>query len=223
MKKLTIELLAKKIAKDNAKFEKATPSGKIVIVAQDCLSRIHLGQIEPEAGTFCDIDYDFKTKTENFSFDSSIKEVLNTLPENTAICSACAKGSLLMSYLGRVNEFSFNDLSNSNDGGDTSHEKLLNLFSKEQLALIETFFEGSQHIYEDEFAFNMWDIDSYRLEVFNRPENIKMTDVDLDEDVKEYVYDLMDYSYDVSSKFLMIEVCDNLIKNKGTFIVPSSK
>lgn len=232
--KLTVENLADRITRDNEKFAKARPATKRVIIAKDCLSRIRIGQILPVAGGFCEIEYsNFAKKEENVAdqeydeedyqaiySDRSIKDILNTSANNVQICESCAKGSLLMTYLGRVNEFTFEDLeqSSGNRQTDESHQKLLQLFSKEQLTLIETFFEGTQCIFHD-VILKKNEIHAYRSEVFNRPEYIKISRFPKI-DIEGYVYDNSDYTDEVEGKILMIEICKNIIQNKGTFVLP---
>lgn len=228
--KLTVGNLAERIARDNEKFAKARPATKRVIIAKDCLSRIRIGQIAPVTGSFCEVEYGNFAKKEDNEEDyeeiyakTSIKDILNTTADNTVVCESCAKGSLLMTYLGRVNDFTFNDLEHAsgNRQTDESHEKLLQIFSKEQLTLIETFFEGTQCIFHD-VNLRRDEIDAYRNEIFNRPENVKVSewpeyakDVDID-----YTYDCSDYNDEIEGKILMIEICKNIILNKGTFVVP---
>lgn len=224
--KLSVGSLAEKIARDNEKFAKARPATKRVIVAKDCLSRIKIGQIGAVTGHFCSVDYGSLEDFDGFNGrgETSIKDVLNSTPDNLMVCEGCAKGSLLMSYLGRVNEFTFDDLQNGNDSRDKSHEKLLQLFSKEQLTLIETFFEGTQCIFHGEVKIDRDAVDAYRKEFFNRPENIKLSDnPEMAVDYDDYEFDYDDYSNGIEGKILMIEICKNIIANKGTFVLPEIK
>lgn len=224
-KKYTVENLALRIARDNEKFAKARPATKRVIIAKDCLSRIRFGQITPMPGTFCEIEY-YNVKKENENYlDSSIKDVLNTTPNDVVVCEGCAKGSLLMSYLGRVNEFTFRNLANASNNNeyDESHEKLLQLFSKEQLTLIEAFFEGCQHIFEDEISLDEEAIKAYRNEVFNRPKSKLLSDCPEWATDESYTYSSYDFDNDVEGKILMVEICNNIIANKGTFVLPSTQ
>ena len=113
MKKLTIIDLGKRIEAENAKFETLSKAEKRVVIAQDCLIRIDLEQIEVKSNKFCSIPVEYH-KT-----DINIKNVLNTT--TTQVCKACAKGSLFMSYIGRVNKLTFVDIENENSIRDTTN------------------------------------------------------------------------------------------------------
>ena len=188
--KLTVESLAKKIDKDNEMFNKATKAQKRVIIAQDCLDRIKLEQIIPFSGRFCDVKPNFEYS------DKNIKNELNSY--KGVICSACAKGSLFMSYVGRTNKYNFNNIEGDNDRNNKDHSKLLQIFTLRQLALIEYVFEGTQHIHYDKKGeritfYYYYDVLEFRNKVFNLKG-------DGDKDTK-----------------LMIAICNNIIENKGTF------
>ncbi len=190
MKKITLKALAKKIELENAAFEKMTQAEKRVVIAKDCLARIEIKQIVPNFQRFCRINslYD----AENIS----IKETINTV--NKEICTACAKGSLFMSYVGRVNNYQFSEIDGGNGVDDSEHVKLLELFSLEQLALIETVFEGDQYIHKDEtheyIRLDFEKIKAFRIEHNNVFEESKSTQ-------------------------LLIAICENMIANNGTFIL----
>lgn len=188
--KFTVSSLAEKIKADNEKFEQATKAEKRVIIAQDCLDRIRMAQIIPKFGSFCSL----KVRKPEFT---SLKEVLDT--EEQEVCSSCAKGSLFMAYLGRVNQFTINDLeyNSGNSGGDDAHFKLLEIFSKEQLSLIEFFFEGEQYVYKN-FKFDRNIIEAYRERIIGGYDHRTLEGANL----------------------ILTELCNNIIKNKGKFKLP---
>lgn len=192
MGKLTVRSLAKKIEEDNQMFENATKAEKRVIIAQDCLDRIKLGQIEPAFSTMCKIYNDLETS------QHSIKDYINTKKE--LICSACAKGSLFMSYIGRTNKLTFNEVESDNHIDGTEHSKLLKIFSAKQLSLIEFVFEGRQHLNFDKKGKRI-NLDKYYS---------KMRDFRFDNGTKK------DY-FGFDSNLLIVAICKNIIKNKGTF------
>jgi len=191
-KKFTVDSLANKIKADNEKFEQATKAEKRVMIAQDCLVRINMKQIKPLFGSFC------KLKTNSHS-ETSIKDVLE---KERLVCTSCAKGSLFIAYLGRVNNFTVEDLhdNNSNSGYDESHLKLLEIFTRKQLALIENFFEGKQFIYY-EYNFDDRIIEKYREKIIGG----------------------YDHRTPEGADNLLRELCKNIIKNKGTFKLPKYK
>jgi hypothetical protein len=121
----------------------------------------------------------------------SLKEKFNAMP----VCSACAKGSLLLSFVGRINNFDVNDLTfgNNNDTNDKSHAKLLEIFDIRQLALIEMAFEDQLYITETPTG---------KPVKFTRNTHIKAS---------EFFYK---YNY---SRERMTAICKNIIENKGIF------
>ena len=152
----TLEELVTRIELSNEKFIKLSKAKQRVVIAQDCLDRIKINQLKPLNCKFID-DNDLKTivlgSDSDVFLDSvtevascSLKEKFNVMP----VCSACAKGSLLLSFVGRINSFDVNDLSfkNNNDSNDKSHSKLLEIFDVRQLALIEMAFEDCLYISE---------------------------------------------------------------------------
>ncbi len=187
--KMTIIDLGKKIEAENAKFEKMSKNKKRVVVAKDCLDRIGLQQIEPYFERFCIINREFEHE------DISVKETLNTNTGN--ICKACAKGSLFMSYVGRVNKVNFTEINGFNDEDDDEHIKLLEIFTLRQLAFIEYAFEGCQFIYRDEegkaFQFNENKINEFR-------DKFEDSNLKLD-----------------AATNILVAICENIIENKGTF------
>lgn len=189
-KNFTVSSLAEKIKADNEKFEQSSDAEKRVIIAQDCLDRIGLAQIVPKFGSFCSL----KIRKPEFT---SLKAVLDT--EEEQVCTSCAKGSLFMAYLGRVNQFTVNDLeyNSGNSGGDDAHYKLLEIFTREQLSLIEFFFEGEQYVYK-EYKFDKNIIEAYRERIIGGYDHRTLEGANL----------------------MMIELCKNIIKNKGTFKLP---
>lgn len=187
MGKLTVKSLAKRIEENNQIFENSTRTQKRVIIAQDCLDRIKLGQIEPSGGAFCNLSSDLEYS------DESVKNLLNS--SKRFICFACAKGSLFMSYIGRVNKTNFNQIESDNSINDRDHSKLLEIFSLRQLALIEYVFEGWQPILYDKQG-NLIDFDEskvadFRFRVLRKKRN--------------------------SQEALIKAICENIIQNKGTF------
>lgn len=188
---MKLESLKEKIESQNAEFDAMTNAEKRVAVAQDCLDRIEIGQIHPDGGLF------FSKQVFNASFNENeeivcswnLKDVLNS---EIPTCSACAKGGLFLSYVGRVNNYSIGDISDGNDELNNNHKKLLEIFDIEQLSAIEFAFEGRQHIHNDLNGNKIYH--------------------------KKY-----DELYSFSDKFttykdLMIDICKNIIENKGTFV-----
>jgi hypothetical protein len=189
-KKITLKEFALQIEADNEKFAKMTPARKRVTVAKDCLLRIELNQIQPSKGNL------FRKPFFNGIYhDTQAKKLLNT--NTTFHCEACAKGGLLLAYVGRANELNYGELSSGNSLNDTIHMKLREIFTPEQLALIEFAFEGKQYL--------------HHYKVGDKWHQINFTD--------EVEINAVNFynSYDESNERL-IAICKNMIKNKGKFI-----
>lgn len=190
--------LNKQIQKENDLFEKMSKAEKRIVIAKDCLLRIQLGQLEVESGYFGIIPniYTFG--------ECDIKTVINNNVVNDTKmlpCSGCAKGSLFFGYVGRVNNFKVNNFSGRNYENNSEHEKLLEIFSLKQLAMIEFAFEGLQYISGVELG-NEDDIRAF----FTKHGGVYDEDGDTnDEATKETA----------TTRF--IAICENIIKNKGTF------
>ncbi len=219
MKKLTVESLAKKIELQNEKFNSATKEEKIVMIVKDCLDRIELNQIIITKGNFCNLDTSL--------IDVNLKSTLATT--NTAICSACAKGSLFMSYIGRVNNYITNKNQFGNSEEDLEHRKLLEIFSLDQLALIEMAFEGQQYIDKLNRITNVKKITQFRKRVAKKINLVIEDEYDSDFHVHTAIYEIgedgepiKDYSYEGAKRFsdaVMESICKNIIRNKGKFVI----
>lgn len=210
MTTFTVESLAKKIEADNAKFDKATDAEKRVIIAEDCLIRIELGQIRPETGNFCSMPPNQEV---------NIKQILDV--ETQRVCSACAKGSLFMAYLGRVNNFTKHNLINGNEEDGKPHLKLLEIFDLSQLALIEFAFEGKLYINKESDLEDLYfdSVCNFRDKVI-KDNNFEVKRIEYD----DYCHDIhfAECSTEVYTQFdyLMIKaICNNIIENKGEFVM----
>jgi len=135
--KMKISKVLKRIEESNKIFNKASKARKRVMIAQDCIDRIKAKQISAYSGSF--------VRRGDIDWDTSIKDLMGN---DMYTCQACAKGSLFMSYVGRVNECKFEAAAtiDNDDIDDTAHMKLREIFSKEQLDLIETAFEGGSYL-----------------------------------------------------------------------------
>ena len=120
----------KKIQKTNEIFNNSTPEQKRVMIAQDCIRRIELGLLLPKKSRIITVP----------NWQNVNQENVNNLE-----CEVCAKGGLLASYIGRVNNFDVNTFI-TNGESNVAHKKLFEIFTLEQLAIIEFAFEGEKFI-----------------------------------------------------------------------------
>ena len=129
----------KKYVEDsNEIFNNSSKSQKRVMIAQDVIARVEAENLIAKTGTLVEIG--------DFDDDSlPLKEAINS---QEASCSVCAKGSLLCAFVGRVNKFTIDDITEdcilSIDG--KVHRKLKELFTPVQLDLMEIAFEGKSYL-----------------------------------------------------------------------------
>jgi hypothetical protein len=118
------------------------------------------------------------------------KETLNSIE-----CQICAKGGLFASYVGRVNNFDCrtSSVGNWNSPDDKLHTKLSEIFTYKQLSLIECAFEGRKYLMRDNKGNNI----IFGDKTYDKAENYRD-------------------SFETSNECL-IEICENIIRNKGTF------
>lgn len=162
-------------------FDVLSKAEQRIAIAKDVLHRIELKQLVPIAGNFCDIG---RLATSNM-------DVSQILKNPTISCEVCAKGGLFMSYIGVVNSYKVGDVRPTTGASNDSAEMnlLSKIFSKEQLSLIETAFEGK---------FLRW----------NAP---------LSEIQQEACYRFY-REYSTSFTKRLNAICENIIKNDGIFI-----
>lgn len=181
MTKLSKENFLKKIQETNEIFNNSTPEQKRVMIAKDVIERLELRMLVAWKG--CII------KALESSVGTPIDVPINQHNVNNLTCEVCAKGGLLASYVGRVNNYDF-IRSHNNFDSNPEHRKLLEVFSIEQLALIEAAFEGCFYL-----------------------ENVKFKDDDLMKALSFFNA----YAYDANER--LIAICENIIKNNGEFVL----
>ena len=170
-------------------FSKLTKPQQRVAIAKDVIARIKTKQFKPEADTFI-------RGLNGNDDDMSVEQLVN---KEHVECDVCAKGGLFLSLIGFVNNFKIEDFAQGTWGGVDGHDnaalnskamrKLQKIFSETQLALIESAFEGMRLDY-----------------------NIGITN-DQFKKCKSI------YKRFKSDKNRLIHICENIIKNKGTFTI----
>jgi hypothetical protein len=190
----SIKNLAQFIEQSNELFNSMTIEEKKMQIAKDCIKRIEIGQLEPLQGAI------ISTKAIN-TFRAkktlSVKEIIN---DDTMLptCQVCAKGGLFLAYVGRVNEFSTLSLTldtrnEYNTVNDDEHKKLLQLFTARELAHIEFAFEGRQCL---------------RYDTESKPINFDTLEIKRILNFKSKYF---------NPEIRLVEICKNIIRNKGTF------
>ena len=163
----------KRIEETNEVFNNSTPEQKRVMIAQDVIDRINVKLLTANQGRIIYLP----------EYGNVNKENVNSIN-----CEVCAKGGLFAAYVGRVNNFD-ETCYISNSLVNPAHEKLLEIFTIEQLAIIEFAFEGSLHIHS----------------------------VDVDDHLYISLKDFY-YQYENDDERL-IAICENIIKNNGDFVL----
>jgi hypothetical protein len=150
-KKITkkLEKINKLIAENNAAFKKATKAQKRVMIAQDVLAQIKAKRYVAEQGTWA-----LPKFSDNFcNTDPTGKESVQQLFASKEIesCNVCALGGLFMSCTNLNNHTTYDQFNSENDdiGSLISYEEGLSneldvFFSKNQLTLIEIYFENGE-------------------------------------------------------------------------------
>ena len=180
----SLEELAAQIEAENELFNSLSVEEKRVAIAKDALVRIDIGVIQPKTGWFISNMYELKRKGKD------VKSVLNTC--NDLVCECCAKGTMMLSLVGRMNNFTNSDFSDgnytANKAYSSEHAKLQELFDIKQLDLIETAYEGKSY-----------------LEIISKEEVEKAL--------------VWKKKQKVGTERLLQRILRNIIKNKGTFVV----
>lgn len=130
----------KNTEKANKEFSKLTASEKRVSIAKDVIKQLKAGSFIAAHRVYVR-SKQLQSKIETLGFDDSC-ELKSLLP--TVTCECCAKGSLFLSEVSKRNKYKV-DSSTSifcDIDSETITNRLNNLFTKNQLDLIETAFEG---------------------------------------------------------------------------------
>jgi hypothetical protein len=127
----------------------------------------------------------------NYTGDECKVQVNSLMKKKDFSCDCCAKGALFMSHVNKTNHLTLQDLYT---GGGNNHvyERLGSIFSIQQLDLIECAFEGDL--------------------INDTSNNLRGTP-----EVERAIDFVANNGYE-STNDVLIGICENIIKNKGTFI-----
>lgn len=192
--------------------KRLTKAEKIVAIARDCKTRItgHRLLLKRSNGYLV-------VPKKNLPVEGSVQKHICDVEKK---CEVCALGGLLLSTVRLYNKLNFEAFDISRDyyygnGEITSQmlgiyetfQLLSKYFDRRALALIEGVFEG-RVLQKDSFV-KCESLDEEELEKAQRR-------------VKKYRQDLLKNKRDKYSKneTLLLGICNNLIKNKGQFVLP---
>jgi hypothetical protein len=132
----SLKQLREKIESDNIKFNNLSNEEKCVEVARDLLHRLDIDQFQCNDGVVI-----YNLDEYSASYKDSVKDIVNNklIPE----CEVCAKGGLLLSYVGRINDFIINNTYYGTEPDEKISKKLAEIFNPIDLELIETVYEGT--------------------------------------------------------------------------------
>lgn len=191
-KKLTIEEYNAQIDKDTRKFSKLDKAGKRVMIAKDVIIQLDLNKLKAVAGAYIDI------KIMSGYKDTFKKKDIKANYSKINECRVCALGACLMSVTRLNNKLKFSDVG----GGlkDMNYTKVSELFkdifTPNQLLLIETAFEGDTG--GDKYAYRVMNA------TLNDNQFVKAVGFN-----DEYMFN--------GDDSLLRNIMLNIIKNKGTF------
>lgn len=123
------------VARSNKKFISATKTEQRVMIARDVIARLEARNIVANRGAIILLPDKILSKHNN---EDSFKEVLND--KDNPPCQVCAKGALFCSAVGRTNKSSVWEVNMD------MYEPIFEFFSKKQIDLIETAFEGMSYM-----------------------------------------------------------------------------
>lgn len=131
----------RRIARENAKFEKLTAKEKRVQIARDVLAQLTLKRLVPTPGVWLN----GKTEGSRLYSEKDIKKdrQLQEVLKDRKTCTGCALGGMFMCAVERANELKLSELNDVDEGVDfdDAMKYLGRFFDGEQLEMIETAFE----------------------------------------------------------------------------------
>jgi hypothetical protein len=196
-------------------FDALPKNEKAVLVAKDVLKQIKLKKYIPKVGSYIKRSDDYSLKALGLKKKDDVKNNFDKIPP----CRVCVLGSMLLSCTNLGNRLTFSDVDIINgDRIDNLNKpkikKLFNsIFDAYQLLLIENAFEKPSEI-ADRYAKNILGL-KLSEEDFDKCENFyyKYNNNNNNNNNTGYNYD-----YPAASE-RMVAICENIIKNKGTFVL----
>ena len=138
--------IQKQIDERNKLWKKATKRQKAVLVAKDVIERIDAKQLRANTGVWLEF-----SNTSSYSQNSPLQECIL----GGESCTGCAMGGLMMSTIAYRNEVTSDSLYGHQLDEESSNFNLSEVFTDNQLELIEQAFEGGHGKYDFEFdSFN---------------------------------------------------------------------
>lgn len=175
-------------------FDKLSKTQQRIILAKDVILQVKAKVANAVEGQYFDVD-DYGDHDFAYEKNNEFREIVSDVK-----CEVCAKGALFLSHIVRTNKFSILQ-SLQQQGHDSIINRLAEIFTKNQLDLIETAFE--KEVIED------------KNRTLSYPDSRdKFADVILTDIAKAAVKFGKKYR---SENNRLIAIMQNIIDNNGTF------
>lgn len=176
-------------------FSRLTKSEKRIAIAKDVLAQIKLKTFVAKEGVYLNVN--FKNSIKFKEQDKLETCQLNTLiQDNKVTCQVCALGSVFTSHVNKTNHLKYNEVYLNEDQPEMQ-DRLKNIFSINQLNLIECAFE-KRVISDDGDYIEKWD-------------GIRYVMTEIGQKAVKF-----GKSHRGNTKRL-VAIMENIIKNKGEF------
>lgn len=147
------ESYLKQVAKNNAKFKKLGKKAKRVAIAKDVIKQIEAKRLVPESGMGYLQPRDYNLDLDEFNVSTTVDLQIGAVLAGQT-CDVCALGALFMSTIDIRDKATCESLTIEHPADidqEDIHTYLEDIFSKEQLYLIEDAFESYGNSYEEDY------------------------------------------------------------------------
>lgn len=162
----------RKVAADNAAFEKLKPAEKRVAIARDVLKHVASRKIIPTHGIWVDtVGSAYLAGSKEIEKDPEVQALFTSMKS----CNACALGGMFMCAVEKADKLKSSDLQSVKDGRDVADIEqedvfayMKKFFSVDQLVKIEAAFEQNGGACNDIAAYD------FAPDVEDAPERMRL-------------------------------------------------
>ena len=198
---VTETALQKRIRESNEAFIRMTPNERIVAIAKDARLQILAAKYVPRTGVYCEMSIPGLTENSQADNNRELFEVIDEAPEKG--CVVCARGALFLSACSQFNSFKVRDITDWNAVDLDGNPDLTDLHGASLKPVEERFFTPDQiGMIEIMFECSTWCPSGDTV------------DTKIAKACARYGGNYL------TSGNRLLEICDNLIRNEGTFVVP---
>lgn len=192
------ESFRKHYEEKNSSFKKMNITRKRLAIVKDLKRYVESNILKPTNMCYLNI----VNGEELIGTTTELVDILGTVK-----CQVCIKGGLLASVIGYKDNFDATNIEagynfESGTKSDSTMKEIAQYWSEFELALMEVAFENSV------YTGGYFDADGYR----NSSSGIKH--------YGRFTNAALDFCYDLTTEERMITILNNLITNKGRFVVP---